>query len=109
MIPSLFIAHGSPMVVIEDSPYALFLAELGKTFPRPKAIVFFSAHWESTVQMVSDVVEYATLYDFGCGHSDHRDVGESGLDSGRAVSDWQSLVAASHARCTDYRKRGYRS
>jgi len=65
MIPSLFIAHGSPMVAIEDSPYALFLAELGKTFPRPKAIVLFSAHWESTVQMVSDVVEYATLYDFG--------------------------------------------
>lgn len=65
MIPSLFIAHGSPMVAVEDSSYARFLVELGKTLPRPKAIVLFSAHWESTVQMVSDVSEYTTIYDFG--------------------------------------------
>lgn len=65
MIPALFIAHGSPMVAIEDSEYARFLEELGRTFPRPKAIVLFSAHWESGVQLVTDVEEHTMIYDFG--------------------------------------------
>lgn len=65
MIPSLFIAHGSPMVAIEQSEYAQFLEQLGRTFPRPKAIVLFSAHWESRVQMVSEIDDYSMIYDFG--------------------------------------------
>lgn len=65
MIPSLFVAHGSPMVAIERSAYGDFLDNFGRTFPRPKAIVVFSAHWESPVQMVSEVEAYSTLYDFG--------------------------------------------
>lgn len=65
MISSLFIGHGSPMVAIEDSEYARFLEELGRTFPRPKAIVVFSAHWESGVQMVSEIDDYSMIYDFG--------------------------------------------
>lgn len=65
MIPALFVAHGSPMVAIEDNEYARFLEELGRTFPRPKAIVLFSAHWESGVQMVSEIGEYSMIYDFG--------------------------------------------
>ncbi|TJY41814.1 dioxygenase [Cohnella pontilimi] len=65
MIPSLFVAHGSPMVAIEDSEYARFLDQFGPAFPRPQAIVIFSAHWESGVQMVSEIDEYSTIYDFG--------------------------------------------
>lgn len=65
MIPSLFIAHGSPMVAIEDSEYARYLEELGRTLSRPQAIVIFSAHWLSRVQMVSDVDAYSTIHDFG--------------------------------------------
>jgi 4,5-DOPA dioxygenase extradiol len=65
MIPSLFIAHGSPMVAIEQSEYARYLEELGRTFQRPKAIVLFSAHWESGVQMVSEIDNYSMIYDFG--------------------------------------------
>lgn len=64
-IPSLFIAHGSPMVAIEDSEYARYLEELGRTFPRPRAVVLFSAHWESGVQMVSEIEDYGMIYDFG--------------------------------------------
>jgi len=65
VIPALFVAHGSPMVAIERSAYGDFLDNFGRTFPRPKAIVVFSAHWESPVQMVSEVEAYSTLYDFG--------------------------------------------
>lgn len=65
MIPPLFIAHGSPMIAIEDSEYSSFLDRLGSELPTPKAIVLFSAHWESDVQMVSHVDTYSTIYDFG--------------------------------------------
>ncbi|PSR34724.1 MAG: dioxygenase [Sulfobacillus benefaciens] len=65
MLPALFIAHGSPMVAIEETDYSRFLQQLGKSFPKPKSVVVFSAHWESPVQMVSAVSRYSTIYDFG--------------------------------------------
>lgn len=65
MLPSLFIAHGSPSLAIENNEYTQFLNQLGQSISRPKAIVLFSAHWESPVQMVSKVAEYSTIYDFG--------------------------------------------
>lgn len=65
MIPSFFIAHGAPLLAIEDNEYTQFLSNLGCALPRPKAIVLFSAHWESGVQKVSHVDEYKTIYDFG--------------------------------------------
>lgn len=65
MIPSLFIAHGAPLLAIEDNEYTQFLGKFGQTLPRPKAIVLFSAHWVSPVQIVGNVDEYSTIYDFG--------------------------------------------
>ncbi|MED4784413.1 class III extradiol ring-cleavage dioxygenase [Brevibacillus choshinensis] len=65
MLPSFFVAHGAPLLAIEDNEYTQFLNTLGRTLPKPKAIVLFSAHWESSVQRVSDVDEYKTIYDFG--------------------------------------------
>lgn len=65
MLPSLFIAHGAPLLAIESNEYTQFLNELGSTLPKPKAVVLFSAHYESVVQRVSDVDEFSTIYDFG--------------------------------------------
>jgi 4,5-DOPA dioxygenase extradiol len=65
MMPSLFIAHGAPLLAIENNDYTRFLKQLGQSLSRPKAIVLFSAHWESDVQQVSRVDEYSTIYDFG--------------------------------------------
>lgn len=65
MMPSFFIAHGAPLLAIETNEYTQFLQRLGQTLPRPKAIILFSAHWESTVQKISDVKQYRTIYDFG--------------------------------------------
>ncbi|WP_274363766.1 DODA-type extradiol aromatic ring-opening family dioxygenase [Paenibacillus thermotolerans] len=65
MVPSLFLAHGSPMIAIETTAYTTYLAELGKTLA-PKAIVIFTAHWESeTVTISSTDDTYETIYDFG--------------------------------------------
>jgi 4,5-DOPA dioxygenase extradiol len=65
MIPSFFIAHGAPLIAIENNEYTQFLHQLGNALPKPKAIVLFSAHWESNMQKVSRVDEYETIYDFG--------------------------------------------
>ncbi|WP_163860134.1 DODA-type extradiol aromatic ring-opening family dioxygenase [Paenibacillus elgii] len=65
MIPALFLAHGSPMLAIEQTPYTDFLAKLGEQY-KPRAIVIFTAHWESetlTISSTDDV--YDTIYDFG--------------------------------------------
>jgi 4,5-DOPA dioxygenase extradiol len=65
MLPVLFVAHGSPMLAVEQNEYTEFLAELGRSLPRPKAILLFSAHWESDVQLVSAAPQPETIYDFG--------------------------------------------
>lgn len=65
MMPSLFIAHGSPLLAIENNDYTKFLNQLGQSLPRPKAVLLFSAHWESKVQQVSKVDQYRTIHDFG--------------------------------------------
>ncbi|WP_261130130.1 dioxygenase [Bacillus sp. Marseille-Q3570] len=64
MMPSLFIAHGAPLLAIENNAYTQFLQELGKTMAKPKAIILFSAHWESSIQKVSKVDKFETIYDF---------------------------------------------
>jgi 4,5-DOPA dioxygenase extradiol len=64
MVPSLFLAHGSPLLAIQDSPYTEFLKETGKHI-KPKAIVIFTAHWESEVLTISaSDGPYETIYDF---------------------------------------------
>lgn len=65
MIPSFFIAHGSPTLAIEKNGYTRFLREYFTGLPRPRAIVLFSAHWEAPVQMISSVESYQMIYDFG--------------------------------------------
>lgn len=65
MIPALFLAHGSPMIALEDTPYTQFLGTLSSEFS-PKAIVIFTAHWESDlIHISSREDQYDTIYDFG--------------------------------------------
>jgi 4,5-DOPA dioxygenase extradiol len=64
MIPALFIGHGSPMLAVQTNDYSRFLRQLGQRF-KPKAIVIFSAHWESetlALTYTDDVLD--TIYDF---------------------------------------------
>src|SRR6476620_1013259 len=65
-LPTLFISHGSPMLAIQDSPARRFLQDLGKTLPKPKAIMVVSAHWESAGgPAVSLAKDLETIHDFG--------------------------------------------
>ena len=65
MIPSLFISHSWPMLALEQNRYTGFLESLAAKYTVPKAIVIFSAHWESEVTTVGATDEtYETIYDF---------------------------------------------
>jgi 4,5-DOPA dioxygenase extradiol len=64
MLPVLFISHGSPMLALEPSPARDFLAGLGATLPRPRAILVASAHWETAQPEVSAPAINDTIHDF---------------------------------------------
>jgi 4,5-DOPA dioxygenase extradiol len=62
--PSLFISHGAPTLLIEDSPTRSFLQRLGEWLGRPRAILCVSAHWETDEPAVTAGSHPETIYDF---------------------------------------------
>lgn len=66
MMPSFFIAHGAPLLAIENNVYTQAMNQLPSLLPRrPRAIVMFSAHWEAFEQNVGSVDTFPTIHDFG--------------------------------------------
>ncbi|HOZ06483.1 MAG TPA: class III extradiol ring-cleavage dioxygenase, partial [Arenimonas sp.] len=63
-MPALFLGHGSPMNTIEDNTYRRSWQALGKTLPRPKAILCISAHWETMGAAVTGSPKPITIHDF---------------------------------------------
>ncbi|MGB7431829.1 MAG: class III extradiol ring-cleavage dioxygenase [Ahrensia sp.] len=64
-MPTLFVSHGGPNIVIELSEAHEFLKSLATYVPEPKAIVIVSAHFETNgVAVVTDPAP-ETVYDFG--------------------------------------------
>ncbi|KGT94636.1 dioxygenase [Erwinia typographi] len=64
-MPALFLGHGSPMNVLEENVYTEAWRALGKTLPRPKAIVAVSAHWYTRGTAVTAMEKPGTIHDFG--------------------------------------------
>ena len=64
-MPSVFVSHGGPNVVIEPSEAHDFLKSLGSLVPKPKAIVMVSAHFETDGPVVVTDPNPGMIYDFG--------------------------------------------
>jgi 4,5-DOPA dioxygenase extradiol len=65
MISPIFVGHGSPMMAIQDTACTQFLLAYGEKLAS-KAIVIFTAHWETEVLTISSTDDvYETIYDFG--------------------------------------------
>jgi 4,5-DOPA dioxygenase extradiol len=62
-MPAVFYGHGSPMNAIEG-PYGAAWRELGRTMPRPRAILMVSAHWFIDRIAVTADAQPKTIYDF---------------------------------------------
>lgn len=63
-LPSVFISHGSPMHALHPGAAGEAWAALGRSLPRPKAIVIASAHWETNVPMLTGSPRPETIHDF---------------------------------------------
>jgi len=64
-MPVLFIGHGSPMNGIEENEFVTGWREIGKTLPKPQAILCVSAHWETKGTFVTAMEKPLTIHDFG--------------------------------------------
>jgi len=64
VLPSVFISHGSPMHALEPGAAGEVWAALGRRFPRPRAVLIASAHWETNIPMLSGGEKPETVHDF---------------------------------------------
>ncbi len=68
-MPVVFVGHGSPMNVIEDSPYRRAWQDLGAQFgvrwPKPNLILCISAHWITEGWWMTGMAQPKTIHDFG--------------------------------------------
>ena len=64
-MPAIFFGHGNPMNALLDNLYTQRWAAMGKTLPRPKAILAISAHWYVPQTGVTITTAPRTLHDFG--------------------------------------------
>jgi 4,5-DOPA dioxygenase extradiol len=63
--PVAFVSHGSPMLSIEPHHEVHhFLREFASFFPRPKAILVVSPHWETEAPCVGGADWPETIHDF---------------------------------------------
>ena len=62
-MPIIFVGHGSPLNAIEDNEYTRKWEEVGKSIPKPKAILAISAHWFTSGTRVSDIENPKIVYD----------------------------------------------
>lgn len=64
-MPTLFLSHGSPMHALDPGGAGPAWQAIAADVPRPKAIVVASAHWETSLPMLSGRESLDTIHDFG--------------------------------------------
>jgi len=62
--PSLFISHGSPLILLDDCPARRFMRDCGAQLGKPSAILMISAHWDTAQVSVATTARPETIYDF---------------------------------------------
>ena len=63
-MPAIFIAHGAPTLAV-DPVKGEDYKKWGASLPKPKAILVFSAHWETEQLAVGETTDHSDLiYDF---------------------------------------------
>lgn len=64
-MPAIFFGHGNPMNAISTNGYTGAWALIGRSIPRPKAILCVSAHWYIPGVAVTAMDQPRTIHDFG--------------------------------------------
>lgn len=64
-IAPLFVSHGGPDVLINDSPARHVWRAYAETLPKPRGIVIMSAHYLALQPLVGSAVQWRAVHDFG--------------------------------------------
>lgn len=64
-MPAIFFGHGNPMNALANNDWTNSWAAIGKTIPRPRAVLCVSAHWYLPATMVTAMSSPRTIHDFG--------------------------------------------
>jgi len=65
IMPAIFFGHGNPLNAIQQNSYTEAWARIGKSIPKPTAILAISAHWYLPATLVTAVTQPRTIHDFG--------------------------------------------
>jgi 4,5-DOPA dioxygenase extradiol len=65
LMPVIFFGHGNPMNALLKNSYTEGWATIGKSIPRPKAVLAISAHWYISACAVTVNSAPETIHDFG--------------------------------------------
>ena len=63
-MPSIFISHGPPSIVLTDLPVTRFFENLSHMVQKPRAILVISAHFEAAWPLVTTAAHMTTIHDF---------------------------------------------
>ena len=65
-LPAIFLGHGNPMNALQDNAWTRAWAAIGRSVPRPRAVLSISAHWYLPETAVTAMPTPRTIHDFGC-------------------------------------------
>ncbi len=63
-MPSLFLSHGSPLHAVDPGGAGASWRALAASLPSPRAILVASAHWETSLPMLTGGERPQTIHDF---------------------------------------------
>ncbi|HXX81272.1 MAG TPA: 4,5-DOPA dioxygenase extradiol [Thermodesulfovibrionales bacterium] len=65
LMPAIFFGHGNPMNALSMNSYTKGWASIGRSIPRPRAVLSVSAHWYVPTTAVTTNLAQRTIHDFG--------------------------------------------
>ena len=65
LMPAIFFGHGNPLNTLLENDYTAAWAKIGRSLPRPRAILAVSAHWYGPGIAVTAMSQPRTIHDFG--------------------------------------------
>ncbi len=64
-LPTLFVSHGSPMHAVDAGGAGQAWRAIVEVLPKPRAVLVASAHWETSLPMLTGAAQLETIHDFG--------------------------------------------
>lgn len=64
-MPAIFFGHGNPLNALLQNEYTGAWSAIGRSVPKPKAVLCISAHWYIPGVAVTAMLQPRTIHDFG--------------------------------------------